>query len=376
MQGGFFRPGLCNHSPMSLKTLRPVTLRQVAEQAGVHVSTVSRALDPERRHLIGQEAMTRIEAAVRQLGFRPNQAASTLRRGRTMAIGVLIPDLTNQVSAKITQGVESALVERGYFPLVVSMRAAASGKAVAERLISQRVEGVVVATAPRDDLIVKILLQAGIPAVLVNRTDPSGHLSSVTGDSRYAMAVSIGHLYELGHRRIALLAGPQTLHTAMDRLEGARRALQEHKLKPWGVGECEAYSREAGHRVCAKLIESAGKARGRAAAKPMFTALCAANDLLALGAYGALREAGLSIPDDVSVIGQNDIMLTDMVSPPLTTLNGRHVELGYEAARLLIDSIEGGAAHERPAPAPQSILFRGELIVRGSTAPPRAMLVN
>ncbi len=346
---------------------RPVTLRQVAAEAGVHVSSVSRALDANRRHLIGAEALQRIEAAASKLGFRPNHAAATLRRGRTMAVGVLMPDLNNQSMAHVMQGAETALVERGYFPLVVSLRAATSAQAVTERLLSQQIAGVIVATAPKDDIIVNSLIAAGIPAVLVNRSDPSGRLSAVMGDSMQAMAMAVGHLHALGHRRIALLAGPQSLYTGVNRLQGAQIALQSHQLQPWCVAACEAYSREAGRAGTLALIEAARQARG--ARRGMFTAICAANDLLALGAYDALREAGLAIPADVSVTGHNDILLVDMVNPPLTTLRGKQVTVGYEAARLLVHEIESRADPALPPPASQVIMFRHELIVRGSTAP-------
>ena len=250
---------------------------------------------------------------------------------------------------------------------MVSLRAATSPQAITERLLSQRIAGVIVATAPRDDMIVNSLIEAGIPAVLVNRSDPAGRLSAVMGDSMQAMGLAIAHLHGLGHRRIALLAGPQSLYTGANRLHGAQIALQSYKLKPWCVAECEAYSRDAGRAGTHTLIEAARQARG--ARSGMFTAICAANDLLALGAYDALREAGLAIPADVSVTGHNDIMLVDMVSPPLTTLRGKQVTVGYEAARLLVNEIETRADPAAPPPPSQVIMFRHELVVRGSTAP-------
>jgi LacI family transcriptional regulator len=354
---------------MASATPRPVTLRQVAQHAGVHVSTVSRALDPERRHLIGEAVLARVEASARELGFRPNYAAASLRRGRSMSIGVLVPNMTNPVMGQIMQGAETALVKLGYFPLMVSMRSGASTQLVAERLLSQRIDGVIVATAPQEDVILRTLLEAGIHAVLVNRPDKLGRLSAVIGDAEHAMALSIDHLHALGHRRIALLAGPQSILSGTQRLNAALKALQAHKLKPAAVGLCDEYSRDAGRRACLQLLASR---KSRTGAGARFTAICAANDILALGAYDAMHEACLAIPRDMSIVGQNDIPLVDLVSPPLTTVRVQHHEMGMQAARILIEEIEARAANGAAGQASKVVLFRHEMVVRGSTAAPRS----
>jgi LacI family transcriptional regulator len=348
---------------MTVRSNGPATLRQVAQMAGVHLSTVSRALDPERRHLISRDIVARVEATAKELGWRPNRAAASLRRGRSMAIGVLIPDMTNLVAAQIMQGVESAIVPRGFFPLVVSTQGA-SPKAVIERLLWQRVDGVVVATM--DDEIPNALAKAGIPAVLTSRADPQGMFSSVIGDRESAAILAIDHLHALGHRAIALLAIPQDSHLGVERLRYALTALERHGLSADAVVAAESATRDAGLRAFGSLLAQ------RAPLGPYrFTAVCAANDLLALGAYEATRQRGLWIPRDISVVGQNDMLMADLVSPPLTTVRLQHYEMGRQAGDLVIDEIAGRTAGEgAPARPPRSIVFRPELIVRESTAPP------
>ncbi|MFP5477075.1 MAG: LacI family DNA-binding transcriptional regulator [Gammaproteobacteria bacterium] len=344
---------------MTVPPPAPATLRQVAKHAGVHLSTVSRALDPERRHLISRDIVAKVEAAAKELGWRPNRAAASLRKGRSMVIGVLVPDMTNLVTAQIMQGVEAAIVPRGFFPLVVSMNAVPSGKAMVERLLWQRVDGVVVATL--DDELLAALAKAGLPAVLTSRADPDGRFSAVHGDRERAASLAIDHLHALGHRRIALLATPQNTQLGIERLRFATAALARHGLEPQAVAVADGTGRDAGLKAMQQRLAGHGPQ-----ARPPFTAVCAANDLLALGAYEAARQAGLLVPQHLSVVGQNDMLMADLVSPPLTTVRMQHLEMGRQAGTLMIEEIEARAAAEAPRP-PRVIVFQPELVVRQST---------
>jgi LacI family transcriptional regulator len=257
---------------MNARTSGSATLRQVAKEAGVHLSTVSRALDPQRRHLISRDIVARVEAVAKDLGWRPNRAAASLRRGRSMAIGVLVPDMTNLVTAQIMQGVESSIVSRGYFPLVVSLHAAPSVKAVIERLQWQRVDGVVVTT--EDDEVLRSLSKLGVPAVLTARVDPAAMFSSVHADRRSAATLAIDHLHALGHSSIALLATPQEAFLGAERLKYALAALDRHGLQADAVAVASGVTRDAGLQAFEQLLAK------RAPHGPYrFTAVCAANDL-------------------------------------------------------------------------------------------------
>jgi LacI family transcriptional regulator len=332
----------------------PVTIRDVARAAGVHVSTVSRALSPEKRSLISDEVLRVVEEAAQRLGYRPNRAASALRTGRTHTIGVLVPDITNAVFPPILQGIEASAAARGYFVFVANVVDPALARPVLERMLAQRVDGVILATATRDDPLVDFITRAGMSAVLVNRADEAGRLPAVVSDDRLAMKLAVDHLVGLGHKRIAHLAGPQSIPTGAGRALGVEQAMRGHRLKPFRVVECAAFTREAG-AVAMKQMLAAGAAP---------QAVVCSNDLIALGAYDALRDAGLRVPQDISVTGHNDMPLVDMVDPPLTTIRLPHRELGWRSAEMLFEEIDGAAM------SASTVVLRPELVVRKSTAAP------
>ncbi|MCJ0764411.1 LacI family DNA-binding transcriptional regulator [Variovorax terrae] len=335
----------------------PVTIRDVAQAAGVHVSTVSRALDPRRRSLISAEVLAQVEAAARKLGYRPNRAASALRTGRTHTIGVLLPDITNAVFPPILEGIEASAASRHYFMLMAHAADNGTARAIVERMLAQRVDGLVMATATRDDPLIDFVTAAGIPAVLVNRADDSGRLGAVVSDDRLAMKLAVDHLAQLGHVRIAHLAGPQNLPTGVGRRQGFEQALRDRGIKPSPIIECTAYSRDAGRLAMQQLL-----ARPK---RPQAVVCC--NDLVALGAYDAMLAAGLQVPHDLSITGHNDMPLVDLVSPPLTTVRLPHRELGWRAAEMLFESIAGEAG------SASTVVLRPELVVRASTAAPRVL---
>lgn len=337
-----------------------VTIRDVAQAAGVHVSTVSRALNPAKRALISEEVLRVVEAAAQRLGYRPNRAASALRTGRTHTIGVLVPDITNPVFPPILQGIEASAAARGYFVFVANVADPALAPPIVERMLAQQVDGLVNAIARRDDPLLSYLSRVGMHTVLVNRADESGRLPAVVSDDRLAMKLAVEHLVGLGHKRIAHLAGPQQVPTGVGRRQGFEQALRDHGLAPANVIECESYSREAGRAAMHKLLAAPGK-------RPQALVCC--NDLVALGAYDELRRQGIRVPQDISVTGHNDMPLVDMVEPPLTTIRLPHRELGWRAAEMLFDEIEGRSL------SATTVVLRPELVVRASTqacAPARA----
>lgn len=328
-----------------------VTIRDVAQAAGVHVSTVSRALNPDKRGLISAEVLRVVEEAALKLGYRPNRAASALRTGRTQTIGVLLPDITNPVFPPILQGIEASAAARGYFVFVTNVVDAALARPIVERMLAQRVDGLVMAIATRDDPLVDYIARAGMHAVLVNRADETGRLPAVVSDDRLAMKLAVDHLVATGHRRIGHLAGPQNVPTGVGRRQGVEQALRDRGLEMACVAECEGYTREAGRAAMRTLLAQHER--------PEAVVCC--NDLVALGAYDVLRELGIRVPQDISITGHNDMPLVDMVNPPLTTIRLPHRELGWRAAEMLFDEIEGRAL------SASTVVLRPELIVREST---------
>jgi LacI family transcriptional regulator len=334
-----------------------VTIRDVAERAKVNISTVSRALNPEARHLIGDEAVMRVVVAAKALGYRQNKLASALTRGRSQVVGVLLPDIENAVFPPIIRGIEERLAAAGYAVLIAN----AGGTAVereraVEQMFDRQVDGLVIATASRDDPVVRRCILEQVPLVLVNRAEEHRLAPEVINDDFYSMQLALDHLAALGHRRIAHLAGPQSLATGYARWQGVRIAAQRHELPPIVMVEATEYTREAGRTAGGELLR-----RHRST-----TAIVASNDLLALGCYDAIAAVGLQCPKDISVVGHNDIPLADMVHPALTTLRIQHREMGRQAAQLLLQRLSSSETK------PVRVTLAPELIVRGSTAPPRS----
>jgi LacI family transcriptional regulator len=336
---------------------RGATLQQVADAAGVHRSTASRALNPETADLISPDVVARIAETAASLGYRRDLIAASLRNSRTRLVGVLVPDLANPVFAPILAGVEAALAKDHYGVLVANAANDVGALELVESLVSRRVEGLILATAHTRDRVLARCVELGLPTILVNRADPDGRLSAVTPDDRQGMRLAVLHLASLGHRRIGHLAGPQDVSTGVLRAEGFREAMIEAGLEPGPMVAAAAYSREAGEAAADRLL-----------ADRSLTAIAAANDLLALGAMRALAVRRLRCPADVSVTGHNDMPLVDMVEPPLTTIRICHDLIGREGARLLLERIA------QPNLPPARIRTAPELILRASTAPLRATI--
>ena len=335
---------------------RRATLKDVAQAVGVHPSTVSRALSPETEQLVKEEVRKRIARAASKLGFQMNSLAAGLRTRRSKSVGVVVPDLTNPVFPPILIGVEDALMEKGYISIVAN-----SGndpqryRLVTDRLIGRQVDGLILASAIRQDPVVDHCVSSGVPLVLVNRKDESGRVSSVVNDDASGIWEAVKHLHDLGHSRIGHLAGPQNLSTGAARREAFGRAIRELGIRTTGadIVTCREFTREQGRLATRELIRKSGD----------LTAIVAGNDLLALGCYDALEELDLPCPRRVSVTGFNDMPLMDRVSPPLTTVRIRHHEMGLQAGRLLLQQVAGGATR-------LDVVLKPDLIIRGSTAAP------
>ena len=335
-----------------------VTIKDVAEAAGVHTSTVSRALSPATRHLISAEIATRIDGVAKELGYARNAIASSLRTRRSMTVGVLIPDITNPLFPPMLRGIEDAL--GGEFTAIIANTDNDPAREAigARRLLARSVDGLIMATVRRRDGISDELAAAGVPIVLVNRTADQSEVATVVADDAQGIRLMVEHLAELGHRRIAHLAGPQDLSTGAVRQRAFREAMRARKLDAddQKLVAAKAYSIVEGARLTEQLLRST----------PPPTAILTANDLLALGVYEAAAALRLAIPADLSVTGFNDMPFVDRLTPPLTTIRIQHYEMGAEAARLLLQRLE------RPEAPAMSVQLGVQLVVRGSTAPPRA----
>lgn len=337
--------------------MRRATLKEVAEQAGVHPATASRALNAATRGLVNAETAERVDRAARQLGYTPNPIARSLKTSRSASIGLLLPDLTNPLFPPIVRGVEDVLRSVGYGAWIVNTDNDAAREAAAiDAFMARSVDGFVVATARLEHPLLEELATTGTPLVLVNRRVAGADIPSVTSDDAAGVTVAMRHLVELGHREVVHLAGPQDLSTGVVRRQAFRQSLEDLGLPagPERVVGCRAWSEAAGAAAMEEVVASGVP----------YTAVLAGNDLIALGCYDVLARHAMACPRDVSVVGFNDMPFVDRISPPMTTVRIPHYDIGAEAARLLLEVLADPARH------PRSVLLPLTLQVRGSTAPP------
>lgn len=335
-----------------------VTIAEVAELAGVHKGTVSRALSGATEGQVNEATVRRVQEAAAQLGYVPNIVARGLRTSLSMTIGVIIPDLTNPIFPPMVRGIEDYLAPRGYTALVANSDGRGQyERASFESLLARRVDGFILGTGHTDDPLLANAAERDVRVVLINRGTAGGiGFPLVTGDDGAGITAAVDHLTSLGHQRILHLAGPQDFTTSIARANAFAAASDVLHLRHSTVW-LPALSIEAGQHAMDEVLSDR---------RSPWTAVLAANDLVALGVMRSLRQHGLSCPADISVVGFNDMPFAADFSPPLTTINVPHLQMGAECARLLLEGIAAGAQRPGTTTLPVS------LIVRESTAPPRA----
>jgi LacI family transcriptional regulator len=336
-----------------------VTIRDVARVAKVHPGTVSRALNAQTRALVNQETAERVLRVAAELGYRPNPIARGLKTNRSYTIGVLIPDITNPLFPPILRGIEDRLEDAGYTSLIVNTdNAAERERRQLEAMRARQVDGFISATARLDRQVLAEIAAGNIPLVLVNRSLEDGSIPAVTVDDRQGIRLAVEHVAGLGHKRIGHIAGPQNTSTGHRRYLGFLEAMRAAGLAAPAadVSFSNWFTEEEGARACGELLDA-----GRE-----LTAIVAANDLLAIGCYDALEARGLSCPEDISIVGFNDMPFVDRLRPPLTAVRVPQREIGTVAADLLLQRLVDGSQSAR------EILLEPTLSIRGSTAPPPA----
>jgi DNA-binding LacI/PurR family transcriptional regulator len=305
---------------------RPPTIRDVAARAGVSHQTVSRVINDNPQ--VTPATRERVLAAIRDLAFVPSPLARGLISNQTRSLGVVAEDISDQFFARMAAGAEAEARRRGYYLMIGSVEPDDDEAGYLRLMLERRVEGLIVAR-PSVPLSAEAL-SAGIPLVAVGvgaRTD----VPVVDVDNRRGGYDATKHLLEHGHRRIATITGPAAWPSAAARLEGYRDALQEAGATEL-VERAHGWGLEDGVAAASRLLEQEAD----------FTGLFAHSDLIALGAIRRLREAALRVPDDVSVVGYDDLPIADYVEPALTTVHQPMREVGALAAGLLLDRLTGG----------------------------------
>jgi len=332
------------------------TLEDVARLAGVSTATISRALNmPERVRPATRE---RVAAAVAALGYTPHFGGRALASNRTHTVGAVIPTMENAIFARGLQAMQEALAEAGVTLLVATSNYDAEREATQiAALIGRGVDGLILIGEARDAAVYAMLERRGMPFVLVWSWRPGIPWPCVGFDNRAAARAIALRVLDRGHRRVAMIAGiTRSNDRAQARVEGVRAALAERGLSLDPVRLIEAkYSLDAGAAAARRLL-----------GQPLPpTAILCGNDVLAAGVMLGLREAGLRVPDDVSVTGFDDIELARLLDPPLTTVHVPHRRMGQSAAQLLLRLCADEVAID-------NVIIDTDVVERGSLAPPRA----
>jgi LacI family transcriptional regulator len=336
-----------------------VRLVEVARAAGVHPATASRALNPSARSEVNPRTVQRVVRAAEQLGYVPNTLARGLRTSRSFVAALVIPDITNSLFPPIVRGAEQVLSGAGFtLVLTDTNNDPDTERSQVASMRAHGVDGFIIATARWHDTLLDELAASGVPTVLVNRCNGSSTLPFVGADDQRGVRLCVEHLVRAGHRKILHLAGPADTSTGRERATAFRAAMREHGLPiRSAVIECSGYSEEAGAEAAEVILRT-----GRS-----FTAIVAANDLLALGVMDALAAGGRRCPEDYSITGFNDLPFMRKLTPALTTVQVPLTDMGALAARTLLEWI-GSADTARVT---QTLLPVG-LVARGTTGPPPA----
>jgi LacI family repressor for deo operon, udp, cdd, tsx, nupC, and nupG len=328
---------------------RVSTVKEIAAIAKVSVATVSRAL--QRPEIVSEATRLRIHEVVRRMGYTPNALARNLRTARTRLIVALLPDIANPFFSEVIRGIEQVAHENGYSVLLGETQGSlVREQAYADMVAARRADGIIT-MSPR---VPAIPLQGRLPVVNACEYVRDAQISSVYIDNVAAAGAAVDYLLTLGHRRIAFIAGPPSSPISVDREQGYRLALQRAKvaLHPALVATGD-FSIEAGERAVERFL-----AQG-----PSFSAVFCSNDEMAIGAMRALGSHGLRVPQDVSVIGFDDIRFARYTSPPLTTVAQPKNALGREAMAMMIELLGD------PEVPPRKRVLAADLVVRGSTGP-------
>ncbi|WP_330254447.1 LacI family transcriptional regulator [Nocardia sp. NBC_00565] len=324
------------------------SIKDVAAEAGVSVATVSRALN--HHPSVSPDARARVLAAVESLGYRPNVVARSLRTDQTRTLGLVISDLLNPYFTELARSVEEQARALGYSVIIgnADERPDLQDHHI-RSLLDRRIDGLLVSPADGGSPLILDAVRAGTPMVFVDRWIPGVEVPVVRADGRAAVRDLVAHLHGLGHRKLAIIAGPATTTTGSERVDAFRAALAEHgiALPDAYIGQGD-FQAESGHRATERFLDLPDPPE----------VIFAADNLMALGALDTIRARGLRIPEHIALAAFDDIPWFVHTDPPITAIAQPTGDLGRAAVRALIDRIEG-----RP---PRSVTLPARLVVRRS----------
>jgi LacI family transcriptional regulator len=330
-----------------------VTMRQVAEQAGVSAMTVSRVINDSPR--VSDEARTRVEAAISDLGYVPNRLASGLIRRKTGAIGLIVPDVGNPFFTLVVRGVEEVAWRAGYHVILCNTQGNLDReRGYFEDMLAFQVEGLLIApVGDRSRPSLRVLKKNDVPFVLIDRTIAGHDGDLVQGDSVGGARRLIEHLIALGHRHIGMITEANEVSTARDRLQGYKEALAANHIqfRPELIVEASAIDVSAAHDATLKLLDLLDPP----------TAIFSVNNIAVVGVAEAARERGLEIPRDLALVCFDDIEHASRFLPFLTVMSQPAETFGTIATQLLLDRLTGQVSERR-----RIVVLPADFIVRES----------
>jgi LacI family transcriptional regulator len=341
--------------------VRPMsTINDVAAMAGVSAMTVSRVVN--NSGYTSKPTRARVERAIAELGYVPNALARQLRSRNTKTLALVLSDISNPFFTTIARGVEDTASAHGFAVMFCNTDESEEEEARYLRLLIERqIDGVLLVPAGNSRRSLATLRGKNTPAVVIDRRVSSRRVDTVRSDSEAGAYGLTRHLVQLGHHRIAVLSGRRTVSTSVDRVAGCRRALEEvgleldPRLTVYGDFNFGDRNQADGHRMAEQVL----------AVSPRPTAIFAANNFIASGAIRAIREAGLLVPDDISVVAFDDPPAEWVLEPFLTVTGQPAYEIGQRAAELLLARLSG----ERTVDG-EDVVLPTDLIVRRSSGPP------
>jgi LacI family transcriptional regulator len=334
-------------------------IKDVAREAGVSTATVSHVINNTR--FVSDEVRARVLEAIERCGYYPNAQARSLASGRSHTLGLVVSDITNPFFPELVKSIEMAAFERGYDLVLANTNYDSERTSnYVRRIIERKVAGVALMTSELDTALIDELARRDVCVVFLDLGSAGEHMSNLVVNYAVGIKEAIQHLVGLGHKQIAYISGPVRLRSAAKRREAFRNCMTEMLPDARPVIYEGDFKIEGGRRAAYEIIEGSRSP----------TAVVAANDLTALGAMQEFRAAGLKIPQDISIIGFDDIAFASLTDPPLTTICLPRTELGRRAVEALMTTIE------HPDRQGVEIQIPTYLVLRGSTAPARPRLAG
>lgn len=327
------------------------TIRDVARRAGVSVATAARALG--EYGYVSAATRERVLRASRTLDYHPNAIARSMIKGRTHTLAVIVSDNANPFFASVVRGIEDVVLAKGYAIMLCNADENPEKEALYLSTVRQkRVDGLIISPSGGSAVPLRSLLSSGTPVVQIDRRVAGLAADAVLIDNRAGVRTAIEHLIRLGYRRIGIISGPRRLYTGRERLNAYRAALRDAGLPVLDELIVEGtFKVDSGHRLVGRLL----KLRRRP------TALFVANNLMTIGALLGLKEAGVRIPDEMAVVGFDDMDWAPILTPPLTAVAQPGCDLGTAAGRLLLERLTGGYTGR-----PRVVELQPKLVVRES----------